>query len=42
LIAGLDGCRDGWIAAVEEHGVTSLRVLRSLENLLEDPALDAA
>lgn len=42
MIAGLDGCRDGWIAAIEEHGVTSLRVLGSLESLLEDPALIAA
>jgi predicted RNase H-like nuclease len=39
LIAGFDGCRDGWIAAIEEHGVTSLRVLGSLESLLENPAL---
>jgi predicted RNase H-like nuclease len=42
LIVGLDGCRDGWIAAIEEHGVTSLHVLPSLESLLEDPALVAA
>jgi predicted RNase H-like nuclease len=42
LIAGLDGCRDGWIAAIEEHGVTRLRVVGSLESLLEDPALIAA
>jgi predicted RNase H-like nuclease len=42
LIAGLDGCRDGWLAAIEEHGVTRLQVLTSLESLFEDPALIAA
>jgi hypothetical protein len=34
LIAGIDGCREGWIAAIEEHGVTRLRVLGGLESLL--------
>jgi predicted RNase H-like nuclease len=42
FIAGLDGCRDGWIAAIEEHGVTRLHVLGSLRSLVEDPALVAA
>jgi predicted RNase H-like nuclease len=42
LIAGLDGCRDGWIAAIEEHGVTRLRVIDSLGNFFEDDALIAA
>jgi predicted RNase H-like nuclease len=42
FIAGLDGCRDGWIAAIEENGVTRLRVLRSLSGLVEDPALIVA
>ena len=42
MIAGLDGCLDGWIAAIDELGVTSLRVLRSLEGFLDDPALIAA
>ena len=42
MIVGIDGCREGWIAAILEHGVTSLHVLPSLEGLLEDPALIAA
>lgn len=42
LIVGLDGCRGGWIAAVEEHGITRLHVLGSLEDLFGDPALIAA
>lgn len=42
MIAGLDGCRDGWLAAIEEHGVTRLQVLTSLESLFEDPELIAA
>ena len=42
MIVGLDGCQDGWIAAIEESGATRLRVLKSLEELFEDPALVAA
>lgn len=42
MIAGLDGCRDGWMAAIEENGVTRLRLLGSLQSLLEDPDLIAA
>ena len=42
MIAGLDGCRDGWIAAIEESGTTRLQILRSLDELFENPALVAA
>lgn len=42
MIVGLDGCENGWIAAIEESGATRLRVLRSLDELFEDPALVAA
>ena len=42
MIAGLDGCRDGWIAAIEESGATRLQILETLKELFEDPALVAA
>ena len=42
MIVGLDGCRDGWIAAILESGVTRLQVLGSLESLFENPALITA
>lgn len=42
MIAGLDGCQDGWIAAIEESGATRLRILTSLRELFEDPVLIAA
>ncbi len=42
MIVGLDGCRDGWIAAILEYGVTRLQVLGSLETLFENPALITA
>jgi predicted RNase H-like nuclease len=42
LIAGLDGCRGGWIAAIEKSGATRLQILASLNELFEDPALLAA
>jgi predicted RNase H-like nuclease len=42
LIVGLDGCRDGWLAAIEEQGVIRLQVVASLESPFDDPALVAA
>lgn len=42
MIVGLDGCRDGWIAAILESGVTRQQVLGSLEGLFENPALITA
>lgn len=42
MIAGIDGCRDGWIAAILESGGTRLAILDSLEPLFEDPGPVAA
>jgi len=42
VIVGLDGCRDGWMAAIGESGTTRLQFVTSLRNLLDDPAVVAA
>lgn len=42
MIVGIDGCRDGWIAAILEPGGTRIEVLNSLMPLFGDPALIAA
>ena len=42
MIAGVDGCRGGWIAATQTGGVTSLKVLESLDILFRDETLVVA
>lgn len=42
MVVGLDGCRDGWIAAILESGSTRLQVFGSLDSLFDDPRLVTA
>src|SRR5437879_6528475 len=42
MIVGLDGCRDGWIAAIQQGSSTRVEVLSSLDSLFRDRLLIAA
>jgi len=35
ILAGIDGCKSGWIVAWDCNGITSIEYLQSLPDILE-------